>query len=80
MTRMTIEEALKKIPEWETLPDTWTGKPWACPRCPAYLVSTLDGQHHVCVTRRDHGVYVIRRGVRIEVKVEPAPQLAEGKP
>ena len=48
---------------------------WGCPRCDLYLIKTLDGQHWTCVSGQDHGVYVLWRGTRTEVRVERRPEL-----
>lgn len=72
--RVTIGQMLQQERNrWRSLDNTWAGTPDACPECPAYLVRTLDGAHFSCVTGEDHGIYVIQRGQRRRVLVEPAP-------
>lgn len=75
--RVTLDQAIAQMRTmWKDRdPSTWAGQPWACPKCPAYLVPTLDHRHHACVTGEAHGIYVIHRGVRTEVAVEPDPPL-----
>jgi hypothetical protein len=73
----TIAEVAAMVPDWQAMPNTWADTCFACPECPAYLIQTLDGRHWTCVTRADHGVYVIRAGLRRRVPVVlPDPPFA----